>query len=43
MSAFGFGMGLERIMVFLELAGIDLAQDDTLDVFVMPLIRSQMI
>jgi len=37
MSAFGFGMGLERIMVFLELAGIDLAQDDTLDVFVMPL------
>lgn len=36
-SAFGFGMGIERLMVFLELANIDIADKTSLDAFIMPL------
>lgn len=36
-SAFGFGMGIERLMVFLEMADLLGDEADYLDVFVMPL------
>lgn len=36
-SAFGFGMGIERLMVFLESAGIDIGGDESIDVYGMPL------
>ncbi len=36
-SAFGFGMGIERIMVFLESAGLDVKDKDVIDVYGMPL------
>ncbi|HZJ87449.1 MAG TPA: histidine--tRNA ligase [Erysipelothrix sp.] len=36
-SAFGFGMGIERLMLYLETAGIDIKDEDTLDVYGMPL------
>lgn len=36
-SAFGFGMGIERLMVFLESGNINLDTEDKVDVFVMPL------
>lgn len=36
-SAFGFGMGIERLMVFLEMAHLLGDEKDHLDIFVMPL------
>lgn len=36
-SAFGFGMGIERLMVFLEMANLIGDEKDRLDIFVMPL------
>lgn len=39
-SAFGFGMGIERLMVYLETAEIKIGDEDTVDVFGMPLDES---
>lgn len=39
MSGIGFGMGIERLMVAAEAEGIDLAQENPLDVYVMPLAK----
>lgn len=36
-SAFGFGMGIERLMVFLESAEIDLSGEEHIDVYGMPM------
>ena len=36
-SAFGFGMGIERLMVYLDAAKIDIADEDVVDVYGMPL------
>ncbi len=36
-SAIGFGMGIERIMVYLETAGIDVTDKASIDVYGMPL------
>ncbi|NLW15822.1 MAG: histidine--tRNA ligase [Erysipelothrix sp.] len=36
-SAFGFGMGIERLMVFLESSGLDITEDESIDVYGMPL------
>lgn len=36
-SAIGFGMGIERIMVYLETAEIDVVDEDSIDVYGMPL------
>lgn len=37
MSGVGFGLGLERLLLALEAEGIDLADEEMLDVYVMPL------
>lgn len=36
-SAFGFGMGIERLLVYAELSGINLEKKESLDVYAMPL------
>lgn len=36
-SAFGFGMGIERLLVYAELSGINLEKKEALDVYAMPL------
>ena len=36
-SAFGFGMGIERLMVFLESSNLDIKDEISLDVYGMPL------
>lgn len=36
-SGMGFGMGLERILVALEAEGINLAEPESLDLFIMPM------
>lgn len=39
-SAFGFGMGIERLMVFLESSEIDILDEASIDVYGMPLDKS---
>ncbi|CAM3660069.1 histidine--tRNA ligase [Erysipelothrix urinaevulpis] len=41
-SAFGFGMGIERLLVYADLAGIELEKDISLDVYGMPLDKDSM-
>lgn len=36
-SAFGFGMGLERLLVYAEMAGIKFETEESLDIYGMPL------
>lgn len=39
--AVGFGMGLERVLMILENAGINLVEDDSIDCFIAPLTENE--